>query len=315
MRIVFMGTPEFAVSSLQALLNSEHEVVAVVTATDKLGGRGGKELLQSEVKKYALQNGLYILQPEKLKAKEFITALKNINADIFIVVAFRMLPEVVWNMPKYGTYNIHASLLPKYRGAAPINWAIINGESKTGVTFFKLKHNIDTGNVLLQHAVEITKEDDFGSMYEKLKVLGSKTLIEGLSKITQNKIDFIEQDELEVSHAPKIFHETCKINFNQTSEQVYNFIRGLSPYPAAHFDFYGEEMKVYKSKPIIQKHDHKPGEIIMNGAVALLVTTMDGYIDILEFKLEGLKKMPYVAFYNGYVANPNQKYHDKLKKL
>lgn len=308
-----MGTPEFAVASLDALMNSKHEVAAVVTATDKLGGRGGKQLLQSDIKKYAIEKSIKVLQPERLKSKEFINELKLINADIFIVVAFRMLPEMIWNMPACGTYNIHASLLPKYRGAAPINWAIINGEKETGVTFFKLKHEIDTGNILLQSKIEINDNDDFGTMYSKLKELGANTALQGLNMIENDQIIFMEQDEKEVSHAPKIFHETCKINFNQTAEQVRNFIRGLSPYPAAYFDFYGEEMKVYKSKPIIQKHDHQPGEIIMKGLSGLLVTTVDGYIDVLELKLENLKRMSYVAFYNGYVANENQKYHIRLQ--
>lgn len=295
-----MGTPEFAVASLQTLLNSKHEVVGVVTATDKLGGRGGNQLLQSDVKKFALANHLNTLQPEKLRDKTFLKALQDLNADVFIVVAFRMLPEVVWNMPKNGTYNIHGSLLPKYRGAAPINWAIINGEKETGVSFFKLKHEIDTGNVLLQSKIEIENEDDFGTLYYKLEKLGAETLLLGLEMIVNGNESFLIQNESEVCHAPKIFHETCEINFNQASKKVHDFVRGLSPHPTAHFNFFGEEMKIYKSAYEIKAHNYKMGEIIIDGKKSIKITTLDGFLLLLDIKLEGKRRMNVIDFLNGY---------------
>lgn len=300
-----MGTPEFAVASLQELINGHHEVAAVVTATDKLGGRGGNQLLQSEVKKFAVNNNLKLLQPKSLNSKKFLNELKELNADIFIVVAFRMLPEVVWNMPKMGTFNIHASLLPKYRGAAPINWAIINGEKETGISFFKLKHEIDTGNILLQNKLSIDADDDFGSLYTKLKSLGAKTLRQGLELLMEGKENFIPQNENEVCHAPKIFHETCKIDFNQTVDKVYNFIRGLSPHPGAYFDFFGEEMKVFKAATEYVDHDETIGGIDIKGRKEIKIACTNGYIKLLELKLQGKKRMSVSDFLNGYTTKSN----------
>jgi methionyl-tRNA formyltransferase len=238
LRIVFMGTPEFAVASLDALVNADFNIIAVITAPDKPGGRG-MQLQQSAVKKYAVEKGLNILQPEKLKAPEFLDELKSLNADLQIVVAFRMLPEIVWNMPPMGTINLHGSLLPQYRGAAPINWAIINGEKETGVTTFKLKHEIDTGNILLSQKIPIGEDETAGELHDAMKEIGAALLVKTVSKLAEGKSEEINQSSVvglqspELKHAPKIFTETCKIDWNNTTSKIYDLIRGLSPYPAA----------------------------------------------------------------------------------
>jgi methionyl-tRNA formyltransferase len=301
-----MGTPDFAVASLKMLLESKYDIAAVVTATDKFGGRGGNQLLQSDVKKFAVEHKLRIIQPEKLKAKKFIEELKEVNADIFVVVAFRMLPEIIWNLPRYGTINVHGSLLPKFRGAAPINWAIIGGEKETGVTTFKLDHEIDTGAILGQKKCSIEENDDFGTMYEKMKVLGAELLIETLNKIEKGESTYQQQDDSLASHAPKIFHETCKINFNKSVEEVNNFIRGLSPYPAAHFDFLEIEMKVFKAEIEIVEHKDKIGCIRTDKKKFLKVACINGYIHLLDIKLEGKKRMKIGDFLNGYRFNEAQ---------
>ncbi|MFM2392905.1 MAG: hypothetical protein RLZZ546_887 [Bacteroidota bacterium] len=300
LKILFMGSPEFAVTALNALVESEHEVVGVVTATDKLGGRGGNQIIESEVKKYSLLKNLNILQPKNLKNPNFIKEITKLNADIFIVVAFRMLPEIVWNIPRLGTFNIHGSLLPAYRGAAPINWAIIQGENQTGVTMFKLQHDIDTGSILSQSIIDIFEDDDFGSVYERLKKVGAELLMSSLNDISNEHYTLIPQDDTKASHAPKIFHETCLIDFNKKTEEVKNFVRGLSPYPAAHFKFYDQEMKVYKVSSIIEAHHMSPGTIVMEGKKKLKVACKDGYVDILDLKLEGKKRMNPSDFLNGY---------------
>lgn len=300
LRILFMGSPDFAVCSLNALLEDEHEVVGVVTSTDKLGGRGGNQLLESEVKKYALSKNLKIFQPKNLKNPNFIKKIINLNADIFIVVAFRMLPEILWSLPRLGTYNIHGSLLPSYRGAAPINWAIINGEKTTGVTMFKLQQNIDTGSIISQSKIDILTDDDFGGVYEKLKWKGAELLISTLKDIANDNYDLLIQDDSKASQAPKIFHETCEIDFNKDGESIKNFVRGLSPYPAAHFNFYDQEMKVYRVNVIEQEHNYKNGTVLIEGKKSLRIACNNGFVEITDLKLEGKKRMNATDFLNGY---------------
>lgn len=300
MRIIFMGTPEFAVPSLDILIQSGYEVVAVVTATDKYGGRGNKILLESAVKKYALAKKIPILQPKNLKNQEFIDKLKSFKADIQIVVAFRMLPEVVWNMPNLGTYNVHGSLLPKFRGAAPINWAIIQGEEETGLTTFKLKHEIDTGNILRQIRLPIHTHDTAGTLHNKMMHLSASVLLESIQDIESNNLNLKPQDAMLVSKAPKIHHNDCKIDFNQPATDVYNFIRGMSPYPTAWLTIKDKKLKVFKCSFSQQITNSKPGELITDGKSNLSVATTDGKIDLLEIQLEGKKKMDIKAFLNGY---------------
>ncbi len=260
LRIVFMGTPEFAVASLDALVEAGCTIVGVITAPDKPGGRG-MQLQQSAVKKYAAENNLKVLQPEKLKNPEFLAELKSLNADLQIVVAFRMLPEAVWNMPPMGTVNLHGSLLPQYRGAAPINWAVINGEKETGVTTFKLKHEIDTGDILLQESFPIDKNETAGEVHDKMKEIGAQLLVKTVKGLAENTITIKPQSALTPSprgkdgmglHAPKIFTETCKIDFSKTTEEVHNLIRGLSPFPGAFTMLNGKALKIYKSEKVYE---------------------------------------------------------------
>ena len=247
-RIVFMGTPEFAVASLDALVNEGFNIVGVVTAPDKPAGRGMK-VSESAVKKYAVMRNLKILQPEKLKNPDFLQELKNLNADLQVVVAFRMLPEVVWNMPPLGTINVHASLLPKYRGAAPINWAIINGETETGVTTFKLTHEIDTGNILLQKKIQIADDQIAGEVHDKLMKEGAELLVETIRKMISNDIEEKKQQTTgHAIHAPKIFTDTCRIDWNRTVAEVHNLVRGLSPYPGAFTELEGKTLKIFRSE-------------------------------------------------------------------
>ena len=251
LRIVFMGTPEFAVGSLSALVEAGCQIVGVITAPDKLAGRGMK-LTESAVKKYAVEKGLHILQPEKLKNPDFIAALKALNADLQIVVAFRMLPEIVWEMPPMGTINLHGSLLPQYRGAAPIHWAVINGEKETGVTTFKLQHAIDTGDILLQKSFPIGPDETTGEVHDRMKNIGAKVLVETVKAIAENTLKETQQSTLssesELKHAPKLFTENCVVNWNQSIDQIHNFIRGLSPFPGALSKLDDKILKIYRSK-------------------------------------------------------------------
>ena len=302
-RIIFMGTPEFAVASLDALVNAGCNVVSVVTAADKPAGRGMK-MTESAVKKYAVEKGLPVLQPVKLKDPEFIAALKALQPDLQIVVAFRMLPEVVWNMPPMGTINLHGSLLPQYRGAAPINWAVINGEKETGVTTFKLKHEIDTGDILLQESFTIGDDDTAGEVHDKMKEIGAQLLVktvEGLANCTLKEIP--QQsilDEAAIKHAPKIFTETCKIDWNKSSAEIYNLIRGLSPYPAAFTHLNDKVLKIYKAKKEETATSKEPGVIDTDKKTYLKYACANGYIHIIELQLEGKKKMPVEEFLKGY---------------
>lgn len=297
-----MGTPEFAVTSLNALVNAGCTIVAVITAPDKPAGRG-MALQQSAVKQYALSKGLNILQPEKLKNPGFITELKKLNADLQIVVAFRMLPEVVWGMPPMGTINLHGSLLPQYRGAAPINWAIINGEKETGVTTFLLQQQIDTGNILMQERFPITESDNAGTLHDKMKEIGAAVLLQTVQEMANGTLQSKPQniaDEQQLKHAPKIFTETCKIDFNKPVEEVFNLIRGLSPYPAAFTLFNNKKLKIYSADKNLTPPQIAPGHWQTDKKNYLQFACSNGYINVLELQLEGKKKMKIEEFLRGY---------------
>jgi methionyl-tRNA formyltransferase len=301
LRLIFMGTPEFAVPSFEILVENGWNVVAVITAPDKPQGRGQK-LIPSPVKEAAMKIGIPILQPSNLKSPEFIEQLKGFKADLQIVVAFRMLPEVVWNMPHLGTFNLHASLLPNYRGAAPINWAIINGEKETGITTFFLKHEIDTGSIIFQEKEPIASEDNIGTLYEKLKLKGAHLVLKTVEAIADKKIKTTIQDEsLAIHHAPKIFKETCEINWNKTAKDIHNLIRGLSPYPAAWTQLDGKICKIFKSE--ISDNNRtglQPGEFQTDNKKELVFQTGSGSLKILELQLEGKKKLEISDFLRGY---------------
>ena len=298
-RIVFMGTPEFAVASLDALIKAQHNVVGVITAPDKPAGRGMK-INESAVKKYAREHSLNILQPEKLKNPEFLSQLKALNADLQVVVAFRMLPEAVWNMPPMGTVNVHASLLPKYRGAAPINWAIINGEKETGVTTFKLTHEIDTGKILLQKKISIADDDDAGILHDKLKDAGAELLIKTIDGLVNENIKEQPQSNEASVHAPKLNTDTSKINWNLPVESIYNLIRGLSPYPAAFTILKGKVFKIYKSEFKLVNPSNLPGEFETDHKTYLRFAGADGYIYAKNVQAEGKKRMDVVEFLRGF---------------
>lgn len=304
-RIVFMGTPEFAVASLDKLVQGGCNIAGVITAPDKAAGRG-LQLQQSAVKKYAVEHGLYIMQPEKLKNPEFLAQLKSLQADLQVVVAFRMLPEVVWNMPPMGTVNLHGSLLPQYRGAAPINWAIINGEKETGVTTFKLQHEIDTGDILLKAIVEIGEHETAGELHDKMKEVGAELLLKTVNGLFAGDLVEVPQDctdrdhETTLKHAPKIFTETCQLNWNRQVDEVYNLVRGLSPYPAAFTLLEGKKLKVYKVDKIDQQPPVPAGSYETDKKTFLRFTCTDGYISIKELQPEGKKKMGIADFLRGY---------------
>jgi len=302
LRIMFMGTPEFAVPSLEILVQNKFNVVAVITAPDKPQGRGQK-LTPSPVKACALKYNIPVLQPTNLKSPEFLEDLKSYQANLQIVVAFRMLPEVVWAMPALGTFNLHGSLLPQYRGAAPINWAIINGEKETGVTTFFLKHEIDTGSIIFQERETITEDDDVGSVYERLMHKGAALVLKTVKAIEQGDYPSIPQTTLEeIKHAPKIFKETCQINWNQPREQIRNFVRGLSPYPAAWTLIGGKTFKIFKCNYIkinVDPQNLSPGEFITDNKTYLYFKTTDGFLAIDEFQPEGKKRMTVEEFFRG----------------
>lgn len=294
-----MGTPDFAVPALDLLVQNNYNIVAVITAPDRLGGRGKKQVIESAVKKYALSKELKILQPEKFKDETFLAELKSLEADIQIVVAFRMLPEIVWNMPKFGSFNLHGSLLPKYRGAAPINWAIINGEKTTGVTTFFLTHEIDTGNILMQDEVEILENDDAGTMHDKLMEVGAMLVLKTLQAIEQNQVKPLPQVGDSCS-APKIFHETCLIDWNNNIEKIYDFIRGLSPYPGAWTKLTEQEVKIFKTK--MHKKavgNYKPGESEIVPKTELRIYGKDGYLTVEELQFQGKKRVNISEYLNG----------------
>lgn len=305
LRIVFLGTPDFAVSSLKKLVDAGCNIVGVITAPDKPAGRG-MALQQSAVKKYSVENNLKVLQPEKLKNPEFIGDLKILKADIQIVVAFRMLPEIVWNMPPMGTINVHGSLLPQYRGAAPINWAIINGEKFTGVTTFKLKHEIDTGNILLQKKIDITEEMNAGELHDIMKEIGADLLLETINAIATNGIERIEKpqaentDNIELKHAPKLFPNTCTLNFNKSVDEVYNHIRGLAPHPTAFTFLQDKKVKIFSASKEIIEHTNTIGTYNTDGKSYLKFACVDGFILAKEIQLEGKRRMNTEEFLRGW---------------
>lgn len=298
LRIVFMGTPDFAVPSLDILVQHNYKIVGVITAPDKPAGRG-QQLHQSAVKKYAVEKNLAVLQPEKLKNADFINELKALEPNLFIVVAFRMLPELVWQMPEYGTFNLHASLLPQYRGAAPINWAVINGEKETGVTTFFLQQEIDTGNIILQEKINIEDEDNAGSVHDKLMDIGSQLVLKTVQKIEENSVTEQPQELTTSKHAPKIYKETCLIDWNKPVLEIHDLIRGLSPYPTAFTHLDGKVLKIYKSEVILrQAHDDKA--YLTDNKTYLSFKCANGYLDILELQLEGKKRMKVDEFLRGH---------------
>jgi len=304
---VFFGTPDFAVASLEALVNASFDVVGVVTAPDKPAGRGHK-LQAPPVKVFAEQHGIKVLQPPRLKAEEFIDELRRLKADLQIVVAFRMLPEVVWNMPELGTYNVHASLLPDYRGAAPINWAIIRGEKKTGVTTFKLKHEIDTGNTLLQAAIAIEPNDTAGSLHDKLMALGAETLVKSVKLIAEGNTELKPQPEqAQEKHAPKIFKEDCRIHWNQTAQEVHDFVRGMAPFPGAFTDVdvsgVTQKWKIAGTALSGEKADG-PG-LIRIREHQLQISTQDEWLDIKTIQAPGKKRLNTDEFLRGARFEPD----------
>ncbi len=302
LRIVFMGTPEFAVASLHALVEEGFNIVGVITAPDKPAGRGMK-LTESAVKKYAFEKGLHILQPEKLKNQDFLASLKSLNANLQCVVAFRMLPEVVWNMPPLGTINVHGSLLPQYRGAAPINWAIINGEKITGVTTFKLQQEIDTGNILLQEKINIGNDETAGELHDRMKEIGAALLVKTITQLVDGTINEMNQSETnlqQLKHAPKIFTETCKIDWTKTTDEIHNLILGLSPYPGAFGFLHDKMLKIYRSKKEISQHSYEPGSAHTDGKTFLKFACSNGFIHATEIQLEGKKRIKTADFLRGF---------------
>jgi methionyl-tRNA formyltransferase len=305
LRIIFMGTPEFAVASLDALVQAGCNIVGVITAPDKPAGRGMK-LTESAVKKYAAEKGLHVLQPEKLKNPKFIDELKALNADLQVVVAFRMLPEIVWNMPPMGTINVHGSLLPQYRGAAPLNWAIINGEKETGVTTFKLRHEIDTGDILLQSKLAIGDDETAGELHDRMKIAGAQLLVktlQGLASGTleeQPQSDIIAEEKVSIKHAPKLFTANCTINWSDSCDHIHNLIRGLSPFPGALTHLQDKVLKIYKSEKQFTTPTAAPGSWSTDGKTYLKFACADGYILAKDLQLEGKKRMLVEDFLRGF---------------
>lgn len=306
-----MGTPDFAVESLRCLVEGGYNVVGVITMPDKPAGRGQKVQF-SPVKQYALEQGLPLLQPERLKDEAFIEALRAWQADLQIVVAFRMLPQVVWDMPRLGTFNLHASLLPQYRGAAPINWAVMNGDTETGITTFFLQHEIDTGEVIQQVKVPIAETDNVGIVHDKLMMLGGKLVVETVDAILNGSVKSIPQEEMavvgELKPAPKIFKETCRIDWTRSAKQVYDFIRGLSPYPAAWTELHQPEgdaltLKVFESERFEKAHNNPVGTIDTDGKNYLHVAVSDGWIAIKSLQLPGKKRLKTDELLRGFKIN------------
>ena len=313
LRIVFMGTPDFAVEILKKLLIHDHEVVGVITAPDKPSGRGRK-LKQSAVKKFALENNLYLLQPSNLKSEEFISNLKYLNANLQVVVAFRMLPKIVWEMPKYGTFNLHASLLPFYRGAAPIHWAIINGENKTGVTTFFIDEKIDTGEIIFQKEIPIYDDEIVGDLHNRLMFLGADVVLETVRHIQKGLVKTQKQiqDDKNIKMAPKLFPENCKINWNDNLDSIYNLIRGLNPFPGAWSKMKNNgvetTVKIYNVKKEKITHNDSIGSIIPSKK-DIKVAVKDGYIFIDEIKIPGKKKLDATSLLNGFSFSSDAKMH------
>ncbi len=309
LRIVYMGTPEFAVESLKRLVEGGYNVVGVITMPDKPMGRHGSVLQPSPVKAYAVSQGLKVLQPEKLKDEAFLEELRALRADLQIVVAFRMLPEAVWQMPRLGTFNLHASLLPQYRGAAPINWAVINGDTETGITTFFLKHEIDTGEIIDQVRVPIADTDNIGVVYDRLMMLGGDLVLKTVDAILAGNVKTIPQETLSSTEplrpAPKIFKDTCRIDWTKGVKPVYDFIRGLSPYPAAWTELCEPDsspvtMKIYESSKEFVEHTFAPGTILTDKKTYFKVASTDGFVHLLSVQLAGKKRMNVTDFLRGY---------------
>lgn len=314
LRLVFMGTPEFACESLKALTENGYNVVAIVTVPDKPAGRGQK-IMPSDVKKFALKNGIPVLQPEKLKEEAFVTALRSYKADLQVVVAFRMLPEIVWNMPPLGTINLHASLLPLYRGAAPLNWPIINGDRETGVTTFLLRQEIDTGHILFQERIPINPEDNVGDIHDRLMVIGAKLVLKTIDALATGTVKPIPQKSLQIDphrlHAPKIFKEDCKIDWSKPGPGIYNLIRGLSPYPAAwtNFAHAGDlvTIKIFLSSFEPLSHAYPPGHVLSDKKKYLKIAVNGGFLSIKDLQLAGKKRMSVEDFLRGFPFPENYK--------
>ena len=309
-RIVFMGTPDFAVESLKALVENGYNIVGVITAPDKPAGRG-QQLNESAVKQYAAKQGLHILQPEKLKNPDFIAELESLRADLQVVVAFRMLPEIVWAMPPMGTFNLHGSLLPKYRGAAPLNWAVINGETETGVTTFLLSHEIDTGKIMFQERTPIGENDTVGDIHDRLMVIGAKLVVKTVDALANGEVEAIDQeklisDGLQVKHAPKIFKDGCRIDWTRDTESVRNLIRGLSPYPTAWTELvHPEKKEVLTAKIYATLRDNSclpaaPGTLQTDGKKYLRIACPDGWLSVTEIQLSGKKRMKIDELLRGF---------------
>lgn len=317
LKIVFMGTPDFAVESLRILVENDYNIAGVITMPDKPAGRGHK-LQHSAVKKYALANNLPLLQPEKLKDEEFLAALKAWNADLQIVVAFRMLPEVVWNMPRLGTFNLHGSLLPQYRGAAPINWAIMNGDTETGVTTFFLTHEIDTGKIILSEKIQIGDDDNAGKIHDELMHIGAKLVKQTVDLVLEDKVEAIAQeqlytDESQLKAAPKIFKDTCRIDWNKSAKDIHNHIRGLSPYPAAWTELQSDKaeaqlVKIYSSQWTYSEIQHPIGSIITDNKTFLHIACTGGIIDVLDLQFAGKRAMKIGEVLNGFKFDENMKF-------
>ena len=313
LRIVYMGTPEFAVESLKRLVEGGYQVVAVVTMPDKPMGRHGSVLQGSPVKEYAVSQGLKVLQPVNLKDEAFVEELRALKADLQIVVAFRMLPEVVWNMPPWGTFNLHASLLPQYRGAAPINWAVMNGDTETGITTFFLKHEIDTGDIIQQVRVPIADTDNVEIVYDKLMKLGGDLVLETVDRILDGTVKSVPQadvlPETELRPAPKIFKETCRIDWNKGVKKVYDFVRGLSPYPAAWTeiclpDGTKQVLKIFETEKIFTQHGLQVGTIDTDRKTYFRIAVEDGFVNLLSIQIAGKKRMTISDFLRGYRYMP-----------
>jgi methionyl-tRNA formyltransferase len=295
-----MGTPNFAVPSLRILVQNGYKVVGVVTATDKYGGRGKKQLLESPVKKYAVEQGIPVLQPKNLKSPEFQEELRGLNANLQVVVAFRMLPEAVWDMPEYGTFNLHGSLLPRYRGAAPINWAVINGDAETGVTTFFIRHEIDTGDVLFQEKMPIGPNETAGAVHDRMMLLGAETVLKTVKAIESGDYQLQKQDDALATKAPKLFRETCEIDFTQPIEKVHNFVRGLSPYPAAWTTLEGKQLKILRAHYEKADVDATPGTFRSDNKSWIKIAAPDGWLVVEELQLQGRKRMKANDFLNGF---------------
>lgn len=294
-----MGTPEFAVPSLEILIAAGYPVVGVITATDKMGGRGGKRLLESAVKKCAVKHGIPVLQPAKFRDEGFLADLRALRADLQIVVAFRMLPTVVWDMPELGTFNLHGSLLPKYRGAAPINWAVIRGEQETGCTTFFLKREIDTGDILLRHRIPIGPNDTAGDVHDRMMLEGAELVLKTVQLIETKDYALQAQDGTLATSAPKIHRDTCCIDWNQPVQTVHDFIRGLSPWPASWTTLEGDTLKIIRSTFEATDHDHSPGTVVSDGKTSISVACKGGYLNVLELQAAGRKRMEVRSFLAG----------------